>query len=291
MDDAVICSREAAADPLERARGFALANPCETLSLETLAAVAGLSPYHFARAFTARFGVSPMAFARERRMELAARRLTAPAPPTLVDLAFDLGFESQEGFTRAFKRAHGVSPGRYRRDHPALKETPAMSVLAAPSSLVMEPAPVRKPGFRFAGVSGVFSEADKAGIPALWPRLIQRLPLPGQRGDDISFGVCWGEGPGGGFHYMAAVPIADDAPVPAGLEVKEVAAQSYLVFRQATDGSDLHPQMQAAAREIWGVRLPKSGFRLANAPDLEAYPPHFYPDRPDSVEWWIPVEV
>jgi AraC family transcriptional regulator len=155
----------------------------------------------------------------------------------------------------------------------------------------METAPVRKPGFRFAGVSGVFTDTDKAGIPDLWPRLIGHLPLTGQVGDDASFGVCWGEGPGGRFHYLAAVPIAADAPPPEGLELREVAAQSYLVFRQATDGSALHPQMQAAAREIWGERLPKSGFKLANAPDLEAYPPNFYPDRPSSVEWWIPVEV
>jgi AraC family transcriptional regulator len=286
--DALACSRDAAPDPLERARAFALANPGESLSLESLAAVAGLSAYHFARAFTARFDVSPMAFARERRMDLAARRLTAEASPALVDLAFDLGFESQEGFTRAFKRAHGVSPGRYRREHPASKEGLAMTVVP---NVTMEPAPVRKPGFRFAGVSGVFAQTDKAGIPDLWPRLTRRLPLQGQLGDDISFGVCWGEGPGGAFHYMAAVPIAEDAPAPDGLEVKAVAEQSYLVFRQALDGGALQPQMQAAPKAIWGDLLPKSGFKLANAPDLEVYPPHFEPDQPGSVEWWVPVEV
>ncbi|HZZ88225.1 MAG TPA: AraC family transcriptional regulator, partial [Caulobacteraceae bacterium] len=100
-------------DPLERARAFVEAPGAEPLTLAMLAAVAGLSPYHFARQFTARFGVSPMAYVRERRMDAAARRLTADKPPALVDLAFDLGFESQEGFTRAFKRAHGVTPGRY----------------------------------------------------------------------------------------------------------------------------------------------------------------------------------
>src|SRR5271170_3400941 len=104
------------ADPLERARVFVEANGADALSLDTLAAVAGLSAYHFARQFTARFGVSPMAYVREQRMALAASRLAGEAPPALVELAFDLGFESQEGFTRAFKRAHGVSPGRYRKN-------------------------------------------------------------------------------------------------------------------------------------------------------------------------------
>jgi AraC family transcriptional regulator len=275
-----------AEDPLERARAFVEANDSEALSLETLAAVAGLSPYHFARQFNARFGASPMAFARERRMALAAARLTGEAPPALVELAFDLGFESQEGFTRAFKRAHGVSPGRYRRNHPrASQKDPArMSAL----KLTLQPAPLRKPGFRVAGLSGVFSETDKAGIPLLWPRLGARLPLAGGH---ATFGVCWGAGPGGAFHYMAAAPIEADAPAPEGLEVKDIPAQTYLVFRQQTDGSDLHPQMQAAVKEIWGERLPKSGWRLADGPDLEAYPPGFEPYLPSHVEWWIPVEA
>ncbi len=288
MDDAAHRTIDSV-DPLERARAFVEANGAEPLSLEALASVAGLSTYHFARQFTARFGISPMAYDRERRMALAASRLSDEKPPALVELAFDLGFESQEGFTRAFKRAHGVSPGRYRKN-PIREEVAAMSEVMQ-SRLTMSPAPVSKPGFRVAGFSGVFDETTRAQIPMLWPKLIQRLPLPGQVGDDASFGVCWpAEGDAGCFRYLAAVPIAADAPAPAGVEVKDVPAQTYLVFRQETDGSALHPQMQAAVKQIWGERVPNSGFKLANGPDIEAYPPGFEPDRPSHVEWWIPVE-
>jgi AraC family transcriptional regulator len=73
--------------------------------------------------------------------------------------------------------------------------------------------------------------------------------------------------------------------------VKDIPEQSYLVFRQETDGTYLHAQMQAAAKEIWGERLPASGFKLANSPDLEAYPPDFEPGKPSYVEWWIPIEA
>jgi AraC family transcriptional regulator len=290
MDDGV--HRDPITDPLERVRAFVEANGTEALSLEALASVAGLSAYHFARQFTARFGTSPMAFVREQRMTLAALRLTGERPPALVELAFDLGFESQEGFTRAFKRAHGVSPGRYRRN-PQPQEIAAVSDVAMRPRLTMEPQPVRKSGFRVAGFSGVFDEATRAQIPVLWPRLIARLPLQGQIGDDASFGVCLPtEGDEGGcFRYLAAVPIAADAPTPEGMEVKDVPAQTYLVFRQETDGSPLHPQMQAAVKAIWGERVPQSGFKLANGPDIEAYPPGFEPDRPSHVEWWIPVEA
>jgi AraC family transcriptional regulator len=264
-------------DPLERARAFIEANACEALSLETLASVAGLSAYHFSRQFTARFGAPPMAYARERRMALAAERLADDGPPALIELAFDLGFETQEGFTRAFKRAHGVTPGRFKR----VKEIPTMTAVLR---LAHSPALERKPGFRVAGLSGVFDETTRHKIPELWMRLAGT--------DGATFGVCWGgAGSEGAFHYMAAVPVGPNAAPPEGLEVKDVPAQTYLVFRQETDGTDLHPQMQAAAREIWGERLPKSGYKLADGPDLEAYPPGFEPNVPSWVEWWVPVEA
>ena len=116
------------------------------------------------------------------------------------------------------------------------------------------------------------------------------LPLAGQAGGG-TFGVCCA-GPGGqGLHYVACVEVTSDAPVPDGFEVVDLPARSYLVFRQVLDGGPLHPQMQAAVREIWAERVPASGQTLVRAPDLEVYPDGFQPDKAGAwVEWWIPVE-
>jgi AraC family transcriptional regulator len=276
-------------DPLERARRRIEVSPSEALTLEELAATAGLSAYHFVRLFNARFGASPMAYLRARRMALAAEQLAGPRPPALIELAFDSGFETQEGFTRAFKRAFGVSPGRFRRSGSAIPQQEVL-IMTQSIQLGMESKPQRRAAFRVAGVSGLFDEDNKGGIPALWPPLVQRLPLKGQAGHE-TFGVMWGDSDGG-FHYMAAAPIAADAPAPEGLEVKDVPAQDYLVFRQTLDGSELHPQMQAAVKQIWGERIPGSGYELARGPDLEVYPADFQPDRAGAtVEWWIPVKA
>jgi AraC family transcriptional regulator len=279
-------------DPLERAMSHLEARAHEALSLDELAEVAGVSAYHFVRQFSARFGQSPMAFARARRLGLAARRLGGDAPVSLVELAFDVGFESQEGFTRAFKPAFGVSPGRYRRRAATPStENPAMSEVTTPLRLRQEAKPRSEAGFRVVGFSGVFDDTNKAGIPKLWERLAIRLPLPGQV-SHRTFGVCWGDGHGGDLHYLAGALLQPGAPIPEGLEAMDVPAQTYLVFRQSLEGAELHPQMQAATKEIWGQRLPKSGYKLARGPDLEVYPDHFEPGVPDSwVEWWIPVEA
>ncbi|MFI4934468.1 MAG: helix-turn-helix domain-containing protein [Caulobacterales bacterium] len=87
--DATTRLAQESVDPIERARAHIEANAYETLTLSDLALIAGLSTYHFARQFNARFGVSPMAYVRARRMAQAADRLSGEKPPALVELAFD----------------------------------------------------------------------------------------------------------------------------------------------------------------------------------------------------------
>src|SRR5258707_11831769 len=94
----------------------------EPMTVAELAAVAGFSPYHFSRLFTARFGISAMEYVRTCRLQAAALRLTGDSPPPLTELAFDAGFESQEAFTRAFRRRYGTPPGQFQRE--ALEQQP-----------------------------------------------------------------------------------------------------------------------------------------------------------------------
>jgi AraC family transcriptional regulator len=145
--------------------------------------------------------------------------------------------------------------------------------------LVQLEEPVHRPAFTIAGVRATFDQSNMSGIPALWPRLIQCLPLAGQV-DQRAYGAMWRAGPQqSGTNYMAGVEVSGDAALPTGLERLEIAPQDYIVFRQTLDGSALNPQMQAAAREIWGVRLPKLGAKLAHAPDFELYPADFSPTK------------
>ena len=282
------------ADPMDRARRYVEANLAAPLTLGEIAEAAHLSPHHFLRLFAARYGLTPMAYVRVRRLEAAAERLRGDRRASLIDLSLDYGFESQEGFTRAFTREFGISPGRYRDgERPEKSETLTMRTEGLPAANVTQaPAPARKPALRIAGLGRDFDETNMAEIPQLWDQFTPRLPFAGQAGGE-TFGVCCA-GPGGrGLHYVAGAALAVGAPVPESLEVIELAPQAYLVFRQVLSGGPLHPQMQAAVREIWAERVPNSGQTLARGvPDLEVYPDDFQPHRAGSwVEWWIPVET
>jgi len=86
------------------------------VSLSQLAAECGLSVSHFARAFKATFGIPPHQWLIQRRIERALE-LLANGEATLADIALSSGFGDQAAFTRAFRKAVGVAPGRWRREH------------------------------------------------------------------------------------------------------------------------------------------------------------------------------
>ena len=81
--------------------------------LITLAAVAGLSPFHFARSFRRETGDTPHRYVARRRIARARALIVSTALP-LADIALASGFTSQSRMSEACIRQFGVSPGRLR---------------------------------------------------------------------------------------------------------------------------------------------------------------------------------
>jgi AraC family transcriptional regulator len=84
-------------------------------TLEQLAAVVRLSPYHFARQFKAATGLPPHQYVIARRVERAKQLLQARTDLSLAEVAARAGFVDQTVFCRHFKRRVGVTPGQFRR--------------------------------------------------------------------------------------------------------------------------------------------------------------------------------
>lgn len=86
----------------------------QDLRLETLAGVAAMSTYHFARRFKETTGMSPHAYVLSRRVRRGEAMLRHSAA-SFADIAAACGFSSQAHFATAFKHHAGVTPGAYRR--------------------------------------------------------------------------------------------------------------------------------------------------------------------------------
>lgn len=88
-------------------------HPGEDLSVAALAERAHMSERQFARAFAAEAGTTPARFVERARVEAASRLLRQTHWPQ-DKIAATSGFRSVDAFQRAFRRAHGVTPQRYR---------------------------------------------------------------------------------------------------------------------------------------------------------------------------------
>jgi AraC family transcriptional regulator len=98
---------------VDRVIEFVDADLTATITLDRMAGVAALSPFHFARAFKATTGLAPHRFVTARRLEAAkAALLTSDA--SVVRVAHQVGFSNVSHFRRVFRREFGVAPGELR---------------------------------------------------------------------------------------------------------------------------------------------------------------------------------
>ncbi len=86
----------------------------EDFSLEQLAALAGLSKFHFHRLFRSAVGESPSHYHLNMRMH-EAKRLLRETKLSVVVVALDLGYANPSHFAQIFRRETGLSPSDYRR--------------------------------------------------------------------------------------------------------------------------------------------------------------------------------
>ena len=84
------------------------------ISLAALAAEAGLSRFHFCRAFKESTGLSPHNWLRQHRLEHAMNMLRDTDEP-IFSIAVALGYSTQNAFTAAFRRLVGETPSSWRK--------------------------------------------------------------------------------------------------------------------------------------------------------------------------------
>ncbi len=117
---------------LARAVLAVLEKPGVPYSVESLAALVGMSRASFAERFTQVFEQPPMDFVQRVRLRIAARLLTSTDLPVKV-VASTIGYASRSSFSRAFEAVYGVAPTDYRSFGGADEAEPWKAGTSAPS--------------------------------------------------------------------------------------------------------------------------------------------------------------
>jgi transcriptional regulator GlxA family with amidase domain len=101
-------------ESIRQAQRHVLAHPEADLSVPALAAVAGMSPRNFARAFLADTGITPAKFVEQARIDAARLRLEQSGA-AIDSIARSCGFGAPERMRRAFHRHLSIDPSSYRK--------------------------------------------------------------------------------------------------------------------------------------------------------------------------------
>lgn len=107
-------TREFVPEWLLRAKDAVETRYAESLRIEVLASEVGVHPVHLAREFRRRFHTTVGHHIRNLRIARACQLLAESALP-LVEIAMEVGYSDQAGFTTAFRKQTGLTPSEFRR--------------------------------------------------------------------------------------------------------------------------------------------------------------------------------
>ncbi|WP_332689634.1 AraC family transcriptional regulator [Devosia sp.] len=272
---------------IERAIWFIETRFAEEITLDDIAGVGGVSRFHLSRSFGSMTGLPVMAYVRGRRLTLAAQKLLDGAPDILA-VALDVGYNSHEAFTRAFRDQFGQTP-EHLRAHGIADPKLLVEPLRVDETLLAdlaEPRIVDGRQLRIAGLSGRYSFATNHSIPALWQKFAPHIGhVPGQRGQ-VTYGVTADFDEDCSFGYIAGVEVSPTADLDAGMACIDIPVQRYAVFAHGGHIST----MRRTAYSIWAQYFPNSDLIPTRGAGFERYgPEHDSFTGHGLVEVWVPI--
>ena len=105
---------------VQKMQDYIEAHLAEEITLAVLADICSLSPWYAHRLFREHTGYAPAEYIRRMRLAKSALRLKTEHAK-IIDVAFDLGFASVDGYTRAFRKEFGINPGEYAKSPVPIK--------------------------------------------------------------------------------------------------------------------------------------------------------------------------
>jgi AraC family transcriptional regulator len=274
-------------DPVAKALWFIESHFSDEISLDAIAAAAGVSRYHLSRAFTAVTGMPVIRYVRGRRLTEAAFRLANGAPDILA-VALDAGYGSHEAFTRAFSEQFGHTPEAVRRSR-ALDEIP---LVAAKGNDPPMNAALKTPRMEdgrlllIAGIARRYSPATIAAIPSQWQQFVPYIGNIAGQTSSVTYGVCMNADEKGTMEYLSGVEVSSFDGIPEDFATARIPARRYAVFAHEGHVSTIRATWEA----IFRSGLPAIGSEMADAPDFERYDERFDGRTGRGlVEIWIPL--
>ena len=266
----------------------------EEVSFDELAKKTGISVYHFKRTFSFITGMSLAEYIKKRR--LAEANLALLAGEKVTDVAFKYGYQSIEGFSRAFRDWSGQAPSEVMKTQ-IQKTFPKFSFyIDIKGGQSMDVKLIEKPAFQIVGVSQKVPlqyQGENQAIMELAQRITPQQRAEMHTFDDIypyqvvnaSFDFQEGRTTEGGEMTHMIVFATSQENTYEDLEQLSVPAHTWAVF--PNEGP--FPQtLQETWARIFSEWLPSSGYQVVAAPEI-SFTQYQGPAEAKYSEIWLAV--
>lgn len=269
----------------------------DEVDIDGIAAVSGTTGYHVRRMFSSLAGMPVSEYVRRRRMTVAAADVIGDED--LLTIAVRYGYGSTEAFGRAFRAVHGVSHGDVRRDGGPLRNWPQLRFrLTVEGSVPMDARIIEKPAFRLIGHAARVPLIHEGANPHIQAHIaslpVQEHARLKQLGDTEPAGLLQVTADvddeyveGSELTYLHGVAIAAGSSAPDDLDVIEVDAGTWVVFRISGEYPAALQSAWAATASDW---FPSNPWRLRPGPSIVAIIERAEDFRTAVCELWMPIE-
>ncbi len=280
---------------LQRAIDYMEEHMTEPISWDMTAAQMNISAFYFQRIFTMLCGFTPSEYIRNRRLALAGSELLL-TDNKIIDIALKYGYDTPEGFTRAFTRFHGATPAAVRKGGASVRSFARLQIsISLKGGNSMNYRIVEKEAFKVlekAEVHPVVTDENKYEISDFWDRAradgtILRLMDSLAEGKSNLMGICYGDSlKKDHFEYSIAAECSESCIAPEGYRIQEIPARTWVVF-------ECKGAMPHAIQDMWHRIIteffPSSDYVPTCEMDIEDYPDGDVSSDDYKCSIWVPV--
>ena len=276
---------------IKKALNYIENNLLEDINLSAIAKEAGYSLYHFHRIFKGIVGDSMKDYVRKRRFTEAAKELVY-TNKSIVEIGIKYGYESREGFSRAFEEVYGRNASEVRRDNLLyfIREPINVDYMMFQLKLTTEGLTLlyRNLSERYVVGRKWKVKADGSNlqdIPLLWQKWNNEKEsekIINRKCADEIMGICIFS-QGDAFDYMIGHEVNTMEYVPENMVIYRLEPSLYAVFRVI---GPITESVQKTWDYIYSVWLSESKYKHRNIDDIEYY---YYTEGELVADLYIPI--
>lgn len=263
---------------LQRTINYMETHITEPVNYEMIAREMNVSAFYFQRIFTMICGYTPAEYIRNRRLALAGSELLT-TDGKVIDIAMKYGYDTPEGFSRAFSRFHGVTPHTVRKCGVTLRSFAPMQVsISLKGGKSMNYRIIEKEAFTVIEKAEKHSTVDDKNqktIPDFWDRAradgtIEFLVSCLASDEKNLYGICYGTDStdSSTFEYSIAAKCGSGCEIPEGYRIREIPERTWAVFESI---GSMPEAIQETWRRIVTEFFPASDYEPTYEMDIEVY--------------------